>query len=559
MNAYSHSVTAILLVFALFAGGCDALRRPAAPAADQRVPVGAQAPLFDGLGDFHYPITTKSPLAQRFFDQGLILSYAFNHHEAARSFREAARLDADCSMCWWGLALVLGPNINAPMDPSANAEAYAAAQQALATAGEATQKEQAFAQAIASRYQESPPESRAPLDAAYAEAMRQLANDYPEDDEALALFGEALMDTMPWAYWVDPATPEPATLELLDALERVIARSPQHAGALHLYIHTVEASEDPDRGEAAADALRGLVPNAGHLVHMPSHIYLRVGRYNDAVQVNQDASLADESYLTQCKAQGFYPALYYPHNVHFLWAAAMLDGRKELALESAHKLVEETPVAHCNTLPFIEEFRAAPYFTMLRFGMWPEALATKAPQAKHRYTTAMWHFIQGMALANTGKPLEASGHLGRMKEIASTEKLDSLGLASGSTAGMLLAIAEQWLLADIAAARGQLASAVRRLESAVALEDKLPYSEPPPWPVPSRHALGAALIAAKRAPEASAVYEQDLAHYRNNGWALLGMAQAERERGHRAHAELAEELFSSAWERADHVPETSRN
>lgn len=295
------------------------------------------APLFEDLGEHHHAISTPVPLAQRYFDQGLILAYAFNHAEAERSFREAARLDPDCAMCYWGAALVLGPNINAPMEQDDVSKAWKALQAAIERSNKASEKEKAYIQALAKRYSEKALDDRSPLDLDYADAMRELVQRYPDDLDAAALFAEALMDLHPWDYWTKEGQTQPWTPEILTVLESVLARHENHPGANHLYIHAVEASPDPERGLASADRLHDLVPGAGHLVHMPAHIYVRLGRYHDASLANQRAIAADDSYLEQVRAQGIYPLAYVPHNHHFLWATATMEGRNRLAIGSARE------------------------------------------------------------------------------------------------------------------------------------------------------------------------------------------------------------------------------
>ncbi|MEM9209172.1 MAG: hypothetical protein AAGA61_07990, partial [Pseudomonadota bacterium] len=304
----------------------------------------AGAPLFDGMGNHHHRVTTKDANAQRYFDQGLVIDFGFNHAESARSFRAAQTLDPDCAMCFWGEALALGPNINVTSDGKVvmaddeRRQAYAAMQKAVALKAKVTDVERDYIDALAVRYNGDPATPREPLDQAYANAMRELYQKYPDDDDAASLFAESLMNTMPWDYWLDGSNPKPATREVIDALETVLARSPNHPMAIHLYIHAVEASDSPERAEAPADNLRQLVPGSGHLVHMPSHIYYRIGRYADASEANVLAAAVDEAYIAQCNAQGFYPAAYYPHNIHFLWASSSMEGRSAVAIEAGEKV-----------------------------------------------------------------------------------------------------------------------------------------------------------------------------------------------------------------------------
>ncbi len=520
------------------------------------IPKGATAPLFNDLGNHHYSVTTNSELAQRYFDQGLRLCYAFNHQEAVRSFREAERLDPNCAMCFWGEAFALGANINKPMDDADVPVAWAAVQNARRTAASATSKEHALIDALAVRYSEQPVKDRAPLDLAYADAMRTVARAYPNDLDVQTLFAEALMDTMPWNYYEKDGSPKPATLEVVAALEGVMEREPLHPGALHFYIHAVEASATPGRAETPADRLLGLMPGAGHLVHMPSHIYIRVGRYHDASVVNELAAKADESYLTQCNAQGFYPAMYYPHNVHFLWAAASFEGRSQVALNAARKLVAFIPPERVGEFPFLEELLPVVALTQARFGQWKEILAAPAPAAEFRYATGMWHYARGLALVRNGRIKDSEDELRQVVALAESEAMRSLMLLSVQTsAQQLLRIAAKVLEGEIAAARGRWSQAIAALERAVTLEADLTYSEPPPWYFPVRDALGQTLLRAGRARDAEAVYRKQLASTPGNGWSLYGLAASLREQGNVATAAAVQADFEAAWALAD-VPLT---
>jgi tetratricopeptide (TPR) repeat protein len=544
----------LALTLALVVAACGAQRRPAAdegPALAQEDKPGA--PLFGNLGDHHVPITTHSEKAQRYFDQGVTLAYGFNHAEAIRSFREAQRLDPDCAMCFWGEALAYGPNINAPMAPEAVEHAWVALEQAVAKANTAavTGRERAYIRALQKRYQADPPGDRSALDLAYANAMRDVAAQYPDDLDAKTLFAEALMDTMPWDYYVDPDSPKPAALEVIAALESVMDVNADHPGALHLYIHIIEPSSTPTRAEAAADRLADLVPGAGHLVHMPSHIYYRGGRYQDAAEANERASAADESYIAACKAQGFYPAGYYPHNIHFLWASASLEGRSRVALDTARKLTDAVPAEAFKEFPFLEEFAPTYYVTLARFGLWQEILEEPAPPQWLRYTTGIWHYVRGFALVNLGRSDEATPELAAVRAIAASDELAELVLFSGAAAKVLLGVASDVLGAELAAARGDHAEAIAALEAAIEKQDNFAYTEPPPWYFPVRQALGAQLLALGRAADAEAVYRQDLENHPRNGWSLFGLAESLRAQGKDDAAESVADRFQKAWARAD--------
>lgn len=515
------------------------------------VPDGAGAPLFTDLGDFHRVVTTDSELSQKYFDQGLVLAYGFNHAEAYRAFKEATAQDPGCAMCAWGEAYVLGPNINKPMDGADAPTAYAAAKRAAGLAANATPVEQALIAALAQRYTEAPDADRAPLDLAYANAMRDVAARFPDDLDVQALFAEALMDTMPWDYYVDPDTPRPEAIEAVDALETVIERDPEHIGALHLYIHAVEPSSSPERAEGAADRLGPLSPGAGHLVHMPSHIYLRVGRYNDASIANEKAAQADESYITQCRAQGFYPAAYYPHNVHFLYASSAFEGRSEVSIAAARKLSANMTEEIVTQVPISEEFVPMELYALARFGRWDDLLAAPAPISEWQYATGVWHFTRGMALAATGRLDAAQAELATVRAIAAEPAMLELVFASGSTPSQLLTIGGNVLEARIATAREEWDVAIALLREAVAQQDALPYTEPPPWYFPNREALGSALLAADRPAEAEVVFTEQLEHTPRNGWSLSGLVASQYAQGKADEATISERQLVDVWERAD--------
>lgn len=532
------------------AAPCHGEHDDRALAADPRTATGPIAPELQGLGEHHHPVTTKSERAQLFFDQGLKLTYGFNHQEALRSFKEAARLDPDCAMAYWGWALVLGPNLNLPMRKEVVAQAFEAIQLAPARRDRASPKERAHIEALAKRYVQDPEADRAPLDAAFAEAMREVHRSYPDDTDAATLFAAALMEKSPWNYWTPDRQPRPETPEILATLEAVIARDAQHEGALHYYIHAVEAV-DAERGSAAADALRGLAPGAGHLVHMPSHIYIQLGRYAEAFDDNAQAASADESYIAQCKAQGMYPLTYYPHNVHFQAWAATIQGRTAAALELSRKVASVVPDDfHEDTWALYDSFRSMPLYTMARFGMWDALLAEPQPPEERRFWRGVWHWTRGVAFARTDRLKEAA------RELAALGRIADEGMAPApvgfSNSARLLAIARAWLDGEIAAKRGKLDLAIAHAERAVRLEDGLTYTEPPDWYLPTRHLLGALLLEAGRPGEAETVYWQDLRLHRENGWALYGLWQAlEAQPGREQDAAAIEARFRAAWADAD--------
>jgi len=516
----------------------------------------AGAPLFEGMGDHHHPITTQDPWAQKYFDQGLVIDFAFNHAESVRSFKAAQTLDPDCAMCYWGEALALGPNINvtsngkAVMDEASQKAAYAAIQKAVQLKANATQQEQDYIDALATRYSADITAAREPQDMAYADAMRALHQKYPEDDDAASLFAEALMTTMPWDYWLDPDNPKPHTEEVIAALETVLARSPDHPMALHLYLHAVEASSQPERAEAAADMLADLVPGAGHLVHMPSHIFWRVGRYHDASKANERAAAVDEAYIAQCNAQGFYPAMYYPHNIHFLWAAASMEGRSAVAIEAANRVAANVQLEVINEFPMVEFFHTIPLLALTQFGRWDEILQQPQPAAELDYSNAIWHYVRATAFAAKGDLAAAQAEYAALQPLRDSEKVLYLDGVM-YPASQLLTIADELIQGDLAMAAGDHDTAITHYTRAVEEQDTLPYTEPPFWYYPNRQSLGKALLAAGKPAEAEAVYRRDLEIYPHNGWSIFGLMQSLKAQGKNEEAAAQEEMFSHAWSQAD--------
>jgi len=514
------------------------------------------SPLLGNLGSHHHAITTRSELAQRYFDEGLILVYGFNHAEAIRSFRDAIKLDPSCAMCYWGIALALGPNINAAMDDAAVPEAYAALQQASALAPGASPAEQAYIQALAARYAPAAVADRAPLDRAYADAMREVVRRYPDDLDAATLFAEALMDLMPWQYWTRDGEATQYTPEIVATLESVLARAPNHPGANHYYIHAVEASLTPERAVPAAQRLETLVPGAGHLVHMPAHIYWRVGRYPDSVRVNQEAIASDESYfrvggIADAATHGAYLFGYYPHNIEFVFAGAQMSGQSELALDAARKLVASIPDDVLRSIPPLEDLLPMPIFALVRFSRWDDVLREPAPPAEMRYATGMWHWARGLAYLRQGQLDRADAEAAQLAAIAAAPPLPATPRMSRARAAVSLEIASNVLAGELAGARGNAAEQIARLEQAIAAQDDMPYTEPPPWFYPVRQTLGAALLDLGRPAEAEAVYREDLREYPNNGWSLFGLAESLRAQGRAAEAAEAQSRFQAAWEAAD--------
>ncbi|MGE0824427.1 MAG: hypothetical protein AB7G75_03920 [Candidatus Binatia bacterium] len=506
-------------------------------------------PLFEGLSALHHPVTTSSPKAQQYFDQGLRLIYAFNHDEATRSFKEAVRLDPNCAMAYWGIAFTLGPNYNLPTDPDRAKAAYEAAQKALSLAAAVSESERAYIEAIAKRYAADPEADRAALDKAFADAMREVAKKYPDDPDASTLFAESMMNLRPWDLWTLDGKPQPGTEEIVATLEGVLKKHPNHPGAIHYYIHAVEPSSQPERAVPYAERLAELAPGAGHLVHMPSHIYMRVGRYKDANESNARAAKVDEDYIETHDIQGVYRIMYYPHNVHFQWAAANMEGRSEEALQAARKLVAQMPVEFVKQMP-MAEFASPTYLVGLaRFGRWREILEQPAPPAELQFTTAIWHYTRGLAFVGTNQVDEATKEQAKLVEIAAAtpaERIVGLNLAA-----QILTLAVKTLAGEIAAYRGHTNDAVKMLEEAVQLQDTLRYEEPPPWYFPVRQSLGAVLLAAGRAADAEKVYREDLQRNPENGWSLFGLGRSLRAQKKDKEAATVEERFRKAWARAD--------
>lgn len=535
-----------------------------APAPVATTAEAVRAPIFDGLGDHHMPITTSSDEAQRYFDQGMVLAFGFNHAEAARSFRAAIELDPECAMCHWGLALVLGPNINLPMDPGDVPEAWRASREAVRLAPAATPREQAYVAALAHRYEAEPGADRSGLDAAWADAMRGVKNDYPDDLDAAALFAEAVMDKNPWNYWEADGSPRPFTPELLETLESVLERDPVHPLALHLYIHATEASPDPRRAEDEADRLRFLVPAAGHLVHMPGHTYIRIGRYSDAVMANRRAEAADEDYISTCRAQGIYPLGYYPHNSHFRWVAAAFAGMSEEAIEAALKVrsqVSRPEVAHLHTSQdwaHLQHYDASPLFAWARFARWQEILAEPEPASDLLYSRAIRHYARGLALLRTGRADEAPAELAALDAIVALPELADWKIGGFNSYERVLSLARNVLAGEIAAAAGRTDEAVAALETAREFEDALIYQEPPDWYLPVRQILGAVLLDAGRAKEAEGVYREDLVELPDNGWSLFGLAQALEAQGRVDEARELRGRLGEIWHDADFQLSSSR-
>jgi tetratricopeptide (TPR) repeat protein len=541
-----------LAAVALAAGSVAACGQGTAPA-----PEGgpAKAPLYDNLGSYHVPITATAE-AQRYFDQGFTLSYAFNHAEAIRSFRQAASLDPQCAMCYWGVAFALGPNINAPITEDAAKEAWAALEQARQVMDHITQRERAYIDALGKRYTENPKAERAPLDAAYADAMREVVRRFPDDLDAATLFAQSLMDTAPWNYWDLAGNPRPFTNEVVSTLEAVLVRKPDHIGAIHLYIHAVEASPNPGRAEAYADRLAALVPGAGHLVHMPAHIYLRTGRYADASAANQQAIKADEAYFKGDAVSGnmMYQVGYYPHNMHFLVTSATLEGKRAEALAAAEQVranMHADMVRDPGMGGMVQHMLLSPLFVKVRFGMWKEALMQDTPPDDLPYMKAMVHTAWGLAQAALNELPKAEESLAVVAALRNDPSLKTTYVSSVNTAAAIVAIAHDVLAGEIAARRKQTEVAMRHYAQAAALEDGLVYMEPPDWPIPVRQLQGAALLTLGRLKEAETAFRDDMKKFPDNGWSLSGLHASLEGQGRAAEAAAVKARLDEQWRTAD--------
>ena len=512
--------------------------------------IATGAALYPDLGDHHRAITTASKEAKAYFDQGLRLIYGFNHDEAARSFARAAQLDPACASCYWGLALVLGPNYNVPMLPDRFPAAWAALQKAKAAAAAATPVEQALIEALAARYpgaEPKPPMAMQPFNQAYADAMAKVAKQFPADLDVQVLRAEAMMDVHPWKLWLTPDKPAPGTDEIIATLEAVLAKQPTHPGANHYYIHAIESSNHPEKAVASADRLAALIPGAGHVVHMPAHIYQRVGRYADASATNRKAVTVDLAYLPKAPAWGYY-GMYLVHNYGFLAYSASMEGRSAESIEAAKLSAKNFPPAMLEMMPGMDFLVSEPILTDVRFGRWDDLLALPRPDAKYAVLTAIWLHGHGIANAATGKLDAAAADLAELRAMSST--VTPAMTTPTNALGDVVAVGTAVLDAAIAQKQGD-PKALELWATAVAAEDKLGYDEPADWFYPVRHFQGAALLSAKKYQEAEQVYRTDLAKNPSNGWGLWGLAHALRGEGKKAAAAPIEAELAKAWANAD--------
>ncbi len=539
MHAFVHRSIGALGAFALSASLC--LGGP---------PANLAPVYFDGMGGHTRQIQTSSADAQRWFNQGLTWLFAFNHDEAIRSFTEAARLDPDAPMPWWGIALAHGPHINNPAMPEhRQVAAWSALTKAQERIAKASPAERALIEALAARYSAEPVEDRAAFDAAYAKAMRAVAAQFPNDDDIQVLYAESMMDLRPWDLWREDGSPQPGTNDVLVTLERVLERSPDHPGAAHLYIHTVEASPDPARALAAADALRDYAPSIGHLTHMPSHIDIRVGRWDRAAEANRKAMKADERYRAASGRPPEFWSIYMAHNPQFLAFACMNQGREKEALQSAQAMIELLSAVPDEVAPFADPILTLDLEVLTQFGRWDEVIEAPEPEARWPISRALRHMARGVAFANTERLSEARAELDALR--VATDALPDDALMAINPAKTVLQIAQHKLMGEILLAEGRLVPAAAELQAGVDIEDTLLYMEPPDWVQPMRRPLGAVLMKDGRFAEAEAVYLEDLRRWPENGWSLLGLHQSLKAQGRDAEAAKVKERFDRVWKDAD--------
>ena len=500
-------------------------------------------PLYTNLGTHHKAIGTKAPDAQRYFDQGLRLVYGFNHAEAIRSFTRATELDPSCAMCYWGIAYAYGPHVNAGMDSASGVAAYEAARKASSLSSRAPGWQRAYINAVASRYASVPPAARAHLDSAYARAMRSVARKYPNDLDAAALAAESMMDLRPWNYWTPEGKPYAGTDEVVRQLESVIRRNPEHPGACHYYIHAVEAV-NPQLAVPCAERLARLMPGVGHMVHMPAHIYVRVGRYKEAAASNVHAIHTDETVIEGLPNPTVYSLAYYPHNIHFLAFVSTMAGKSAQAIEAAKTLKAKVNLDVAKSVGMLQEMVPYHVLTLTTFGRWDDVLAESLPPAEIRFPTAMAHYARGVAYAAKGDFANAKVELDTVMAIDAETPAEAEAKAP-------ISISAHALMAEIATRGGKIEEGVAHWRQALAIEDKGLYFEPPKWYYPVRHSLGAALLKGGRNAEAEAVYRDDLKRFPENGWSLYGLAQALKAQGKTRDAAAVESRFADAWMDAD--------
>ena len=511
------------------------------------MPAEKPATLMSGLGSLHHPVTTTNIEAQRFFNQGLSLVFAFNHDEAVRSFKRAAELDPQLAMAWWGMALALGPNINMDVDPEHEKAAYDAAQKALSLAKNAPENERDYIEALSKRYSIDPKADLKKLASDYKKAMGELSKKYPDDLDAAVLYAESAMDLRPWKLWTADGKPAEGTEEIVAVLESVLRRNPNHPGAIHYYIHTVEASPNPERALAYASKLSTLMPAAGHLVHMPAHIYERTGDYEEAARSNEDAAAADRAYLNN-SAPGLYGLMYYSHNLHFLAIAYTMQGRLIDSVNDA-KLLDANVSPAIKQMPMLEGFLTVTPLIYVRFNRWDDVQKLREPDPSLSGVSAVCHFARGMAYASGGDVAKAESE--RTAFAASAKSIPAEALFGLNPANRIMSIAENVLNARIASARKDTRSTLEFLRKAVELEDSLAYDEPPAWFLPVREMLGGALMKQGDFATAEQVFRDDLQRNRRNGRSLFGLMESLKAQHKDYAASLVQREFADAWKNAD--------
>ena len=508
------------------------------------------ATLMSGLGDLHHPVSTSNPQAQQFFDQGLRLIYAFNHDEAARSFQRASELDPKLAIAYWGIAEAVGPNYNDPASDDRFKQAHEAIQKAVDMSANASPSERDYIQAMTKRFPAEPNSDRRKSAEEYRDAMREVVKKYPDDLDAATLFAESGMNLHPWGLWHHDGTPEAGTEEVVSTLESVIRRDPSHMGAVHYYIHAVEASPNPERALAGANKLASLAPAAGHIVHMPAHIYIRTGDYESAVKTNEEAAAVDRAYIKASGVQGIYPMMYYSHNLHFIATCSAMKGNYPEAKKTADMLAAHVG-PHVKDMPPIEGFMTIPMAVDVRFHKWNQILAQPQPDPAMKTTTTFWHFARGMALAGTGKVSEAEAEYKAVAQAEQNTPPDVIfAMPVNNKAKDILKIAENVLGAKIALAKKDNNNAISMLREAVSVQDSLKYAEPPDWFFPVRESLGAALLMNGDTAGAERVFREDLDRNPRNPRSLFGLQQALKSEGRNYDAEFVGKQFKTSWKDA---------
>lgn len=517
-----------------------------------------KAPLLTGLGNIHYEATTKSTQAQKYFDQGLALLYGFNHGEAGRSFKAAIRLDSTMSMAYWGMAMVLGPNYNASLNPTSLKDINEAMDKALKYSATATEKEQLLVKAMAIRFPRTETKDMMPFYENYAAEMKKVHERFADDIEIAVLYADAMMNLHPWNLWLKDGTPQPWTPALIQLLETTLNKAPDHPGAEHYYIHAIEASKQASKALPYAKKLETAMPAVGHMVHMPSHIYIRTGNYHDGVLVNEQASEADSTYVTQCKAQGLYALMLYPHNIHFLAACAFLEGNSKKAIDAAWSVSRQADKKYLVENAGVQHFYVIPYYVMIHLGKWDDILSQKKPDVKLPYAVAIWHYARGMAFAGKGEIASANSELKILQKFATDESLRAFLIWEMNSVLDLINIASYTLEAELLSINKKIDEAVVLFKKATAIEDQLLYTEPPDWFFSVRHSWGHWLVQNKRFEEAEKIYKEDLNTFPESGWSLIGLYNSLKGQGKEDSATAVYKQFQTAWQWADFKIESSR-